>query len=93
MASGNVLGVVLRHAFISAFIVTLYEVGSDVLGTPGSRLGTITRRDKHLGLSQLETTVRDYYLATALGNKLAGTVNHSTTANCIVSNTGPKQEG
>jgi hypothetical protein len=45
-----------RHALMSAFIVTLYDVGSDVLGAPGSRLGTITRRDKHLGLSQLDTT-------------------------------------
>ncbi len=50
------IGVGLRHALISAFIVTLYDVGSDVLGAPGSRLGTITRRDKHLGLSQLDTT-------------------------------------
>ncbi len=56
VASGNVLGVGLRHALISAFIVTLYDVGSDVLGAPGSRFGTITRRDKHLGLSQLDTT-------------------------------------
>jgi hypothetical protein len=28
VASGNVLGVGLRHALISAFIVTLYDVGS-----------------------------------------------------------------
>jgi hypothetical protein len=41
---------------MSAFIVTLYDVGSDVLGALGSRLGTITRRDKHLGLSQLDIT-------------------------------------
>ncbi len=56
MASGSMLGVGLRHALISAFIVTQYEVGSDVLGAPGSRFETITRRDKHLGLLQLETT-------------------------------------
>ncbi len=56
VASGNVLGIGLRHALISAFIVTLYDVGSDVLGAPGSRLETITRRDKHLGLLQLDTT-------------------------------------
>ncbi len=42
VASGNVLGVGLRHALVSAFIVTLYDVGSDVLGAPG--------------LSQLDTT-------------------------------------
>ncbi len=56
VASGKVLGVGLRHALMSAFIVTLYEVGSDVLDAPGSRLGTIPKRDKHLGLSQLDTT-------------------------------------
>ena len=56
MAIGKVLGVGSRHALMSAFIVTLYDVGSDVLDAPGSRLGTITRRDKHLGLSQLDTT-------------------------------------
>jgi hypothetical protein len=44
----TVLGAGFRHALMSAFIVTLYDVGFDVLGAPGSRLGTINRRDKHL---------------------------------------------
>jgi hypothetical protein len=51
-----VLGVGFRHPFTRAFIVTLYDVGSEDFNDPGSLFGTITKRLRHLGLSHRETT-------------------------------------
>ena len=56
VASGKVLATGLRQSFMIAFIVTRYEVGGEFFGIPGSNLGTITRRDIHLGSSHFSTT-------------------------------------
>ena len=56
VARGKVLATGLRQSFMIAFIVTRYEVGGEFLGLPGSNLGTITRRDMHLGSSHFSTT-------------------------------------
>ena len=56
MASGVMLAVGLMQLLMTAFIVTRYPVGSELLTLPGSLLGTMTRRDRHLGWSHLDTT-------------------------------------
>ncbi len=56
VANGSVLATGFRQSFISAFIVTRYEVGGESFGVPGSLLGTITSLEKHLGSSHFSTT-------------------------------------
>ena len=56
VASGNVLATGFRQLLIRASMVTRYEVGGESLVVPGSRFGTMTKREKHLGSSHRSTT-------------------------------------
>ena len=56
VARGSVLATGFRQLFISASIVTRYDVGGVSFVVPGSLLGTMTSLEKHLGSSHLSTT-------------------------------------
>ena len=45
-----------KQWFMSASIVTRYDVGAESFVEPGSRFGTITNLEKHLGSSHFSTT-------------------------------------
>jgi hypothetical protein len=53
---GSVLATGFKQLLINASIVTRYDVGGESLVVPGSRLGTMTKREKHRGSSHFFTT-------------------------------------
>ena len=56
VARGRVLATGFKQLLINASMVTRYDVGGVSFVVPGSRLGTITSLEKHLGSSHLSTT-------------------------------------
>ena len=56
VARGRVLATGFKQLFINASMVTRYDVGGVSFVVPGSRLGTMTNLEKHLGSSHLSTT-------------------------------------
>ncbi len=56
VARGNVLATGFKQLFINESMVTRYDVGGVSFVVPGSRLGTMTNLEKHLGSLHLSTT-------------------------------------